>query len=54
MATIALNDPTTVSGQCPTYPDNAIAVTPSDTNFFAGPVGIQVSGAGNVTVVPYS
>lgn len=53
MAVIALPSPTTVSGQCPTYPDNAIAVTPSDTNTFAGPVGIQVSAAGNVAVVPW-
>jgi hypothetical protein len=40
MATIACPSPTTVSGNCPTYPDAALAVTPSDTNTFAMPVGI--------------
>lgn len=40
MAVIACPNPTTVSGQCPTYPDMALTVTPSDTDTFAYPVNI--------------
>jgi hypothetical protein len=38
MAIISLTNITTISGQCPTYPDNAVAITPSDANSFSAPL----------------
>lgn len=52
MAKIILDNPTTVSPQCPTLPDNAIAVTPSDADTFSQAAAIYCGVAGNVSVVP--
>lgn len=53
MAVIACPNPTTISPQCPTVPDNALAITPSDTDTFAQGVGVYVGAAGTVSVVPW-
>lgn len=52
MAAIALGTLTTASSQCPVYPDGAQAITPHDTNTFAGAVRVYVGGAGVVTCTP--
>lgn len=54
MAVIATPNATTVSPQCPTWPDNAITVTPSDVDTFAQGVSIYVGVAGNVSCVPWA
>lgn len=53
MATVAFTGPlTTASSQCPVLPDGAQAITPHDTNTFAGCVAVYVGGAGVVTCTP--
>lgn len=52
MATTALPNMTSVTPSVPSLPLGALAVTPSDTNTFAGPVTIYVGGAGVVTCTP--
>lgn len=52
MAVILMDAPTTVSPQCPTVPDNARAITPSDVDTFSQPVALYIGGSGNVNVVP--
>ncbi|WP_423176229.1 MULTISPECIES: spike base protein, RCAP_Rcc01079 family [unclassified Stenotrophomonas maltophilia group] len=53
MAVIATPNPTTISPQCPTVPDNALAITPSDTDTFAKGVAVYVGVAGTVSCVPW-
>jgi hypothetical protein len=52
MAVVTCANPTTASGQCPVYPDGAIAVTPSDTNTFGQPVTVFAGVGGNITCTP--
>ncbi len=54
MAVIATPNATTISSQCPTLPDNAFAVTPSDADTFAQGVAIYCGAAGNVSCVPWA
>jgi hypothetical protein len=54
MALIPLPNATTVSGQCPTYPDMAITITPADANTFAGPIIVQAGTAGTITFIPWT
>ena len=52
MATIATPNITTLSPQCPSLPDAAQVITPSDTDTFATAVTVYVGGAGVVSCVP--
>ncbi|WP_426355671.1 spike base protein, RCAP_Rcc01079 family [Stenotrophomonas maltophilia] len=52
MAKITLDNPTTVSPQCPTLPDNALAITPSDVDTFSQATAVYCGGAGNISVLP--
>lgn len=52
MAVIATPNPTTISPQCPTILDNALAITPNDTDTFAQAVAVYVGTAGTVNCVP--
>jgi len=54
MAVIATPNATTCSPQCPTLPDNALAVTPSDTDTFGQGVAIYCGAAGNVSCIPWA
>lgn len=53
MAVIALPNPTTISSQCPTIQDNALAITTSDVDTFAQGVAVYVGTAGTVSCVPW-
>ena len=52
MAKINLGVLTTASSQCPVKPDGGQAITPSNTDTFAGAVAVYVGGAGVVTCTP--
>lgn len=52
MAVITLTNPSVMAKDPTRYPDNALAVTPSDTNTFSQPVTVTAFGAGNIAVTP--
>lgn len=52
MAKINLDNPTTISPQCPTLPDNAQVIVPSDVDTFSQATAVYCGAAGNVSVVP--
>lgn len=53
MATVTLSNPSHVGAPgVPSVPDNAVAVTPNDSNVFSVPVTLYVGVTGNVVVTP--
>jgi hypothetical protein len=53
VAVIATPNATTISPQCPSVLDNALAITPSDVDTFARGVTVYVGVAGTVSCVPW-